>query len=86
MNRYGVNRSPSLGVYSSTLGDELTVDAILDGQRMEMKHAGENRLHLLRRRVFKVHPEKQVRVRQQRRHEEQINVPRVQASLRGEGK
>src|ERR1017187_6166892 len=61
-------------------------DAILDGQRMEMEYPGENRLHLLRRGIFKIHPEEEVRVRQQRGHEEQVNALIVQPALDGKGK
>jgi hypothetical protein len=53
---------------------------------MEMEYAGENRPHLLRRGIFKIHPEEQIRVRQQRRHEEQVNVLGVQPALDGKGK
>ncbi len=59
-------------------------DAVLDGQRMKMKHIFQNRLHLLLGRRFKVNPEKQIRVREQGRHQEHIYVPAVQAALGGE--
>ena len=86
MNRYGVNRSPSFGVYSSTFGDELT--AVQSSMDSGWKWNTPARIFCTSSGVgfSKSTQRKEIRVRQQRRHEEQINVPRVQASLRGEGK
>ena len=55
--------------------------AVLDGQRVEMEHVLQHILGLLRRRVLQVHPEEQVRVAQQRRHQEHLDVLAVQPAL-----
>ncbi len=57
------------------------VHAILDGQRMKMKNFLQNVFGFLRSRIFQIHPQKQIGVGQQGRHQEHINVLAVQFAL-----
>ena len=60
--------------------------AVLDRQRMKMKHVLEEKFRLLGRGFFEVHPEEKIGVRQQCGHQKRFDVLRVQAALRGECK
>src|SRR3954469_291304 len=58
--------------------------AVLDRERMEMEYIYEDKFLLSGSGLFQVDPEKEVRVRQEGRHEEHFYVRAVQASLSGE--
>ena len=56
-------------------------DAIFNRERMEVKNVFQDKLGFLGRRLLQINPEKQVRVRQKRRHQERFDVLAVQTSL-----
>jgi hypothetical protein len=58
--------------------------AILDGQRMKMENLLQHFLPFRLRGIFQIHPEKKVRVREQRRHQKNFDVLRMEFALRRE--
>jgi hypothetical protein len=49
-----------------------------------MKEILQDELGFLGSWLFQIYPEKKIRIAQQRGHQEHLDVPRVQATLRGE--
>ena len=73
-----------LGQILLDFGRRTDPHAVLNGKRVKMKQVLQDELGFLRRRLFEINPEKKIRVAQQRGHQEHLDVPRVQATLRGE--
>ena len=63
-----------LGGILVNLGGGTGCDTILNGQRMEVENVLQHVLGLLGRWAFQVHPEKEVGVTEQGRHQEHIDV------------
>src|SRR4051794_36071933 len=59
---------------------------IFNRERVEMEDVFQNELALFGRRLLEINPKKQVCVRQQGRHEKQLNVLRMQLPLGRKGK
>ena len=56
-------------------------DTILYGKGVEVKDTFEDGFSLLRARALEVHPKEQVGIGEQRRHQEPVDVPGMQAAL-----
>jgi len=81
----GVEAVLLLGLVGLDLWRGALVDAVLHRERVEMEHALEQLAGVLRAGVLEVHPQEEVGVRQEGRHEEQVDVPGMQPPGGGEG-
>ena len=81
----GVEAVVLLGLVGLDLRRGALVDAVLDRERVEVEHALEQLAGVVRRRVLQIHPQEQVGVRQEGRHQEQVDVPGMEPSGGGEG-
>src|SRR5664279_2640345 len=63
------------------LGQGTSHDAVLDGKGVEVEHVLQHIFGLLSRWAFQVHPEEEVGIAEQGRHQEHIDVLVVQPAL-----
>ena len=75
-----------LGLVFLDLGRGADGHAVFDGEGMKVEDVFQNKFGLGRCRLLQIQPEKKIRVRQQRRHEERLDVLAVKLALGGEGK
>jgi len=81
----GVEAVVFLGLVGLDLRRGTLVDAVFDRERMEVEHALQQLAGVFRGRILQIHPQEEVGVRQEGRHQEQVDVPRMEPSGSGEG-
>ena len=73
-----------LGIKAIHLGRGTVVDAIVNAQLVEMEDPAQDLPRLFRRGILQIHPQEQVGIRQQTRHQKDIDVLRMQLAAGSE--